>query len=145
MTTTQRSTQEERKATRTAGQLVSEARAGVESLGVEDFAREARREDIVVVDLREPDERVTTGTIAGAVAIPRGMLEFRADPTSSYHDRRLGPDGRVLLHCASGGRSALAARTLAEMGYTDVAHLEGGMDAWVEAGEPVVNRATSPY
>lgn len=145
MATTQLDHQGECRTPRTASQLVSEARADVEALSVEDFAQQARRDDVVVVDLREPDERATTGTIAGAIAIPRGMLEFRADPTSSYHDHRLEPGRRVLLHCASGGRSALAARTLADIGYTDVAHLDGGMQAWVEAGEPVVNQAPSPY
>lgn len=145
MATTQLAHGGERRAPRTASQLVSEARVEVEGLRVEDFAREARRDDVVVVDLREPDERVLTGSIAGAISIPRGMLEFRADPTSPYHDHRLEPDRRVLLHCASGGRSALAARTLAEIGYTDVAHLDGGMQAWVAAGEPVVNQVPSPY
>lgn len=144
MPTTRLGAEGKGKTARTASQLVSEANAGVESLGVEDFAREARRDDVVIVDVREPDERVTTGTIAGAIAIPRGMLEFRADPTSSYHDHRLEPGRRVLLHCASGGRSALAARTLADMGYTDVAHLAGGMQAWVEAGQPVAHQAASP-
>lgn len=129
----------------TAQQLVAAARRDVESLAVGDFAREVERGDAVVVDLREHDERVASGTIRGAVAIPRGMLEFRADPTSPYHDDRLAPDRRVLLHCASGGRSALAARSLAELGYTDVAHLDGGMNAWLEAGQPVINEFRAPY
>jgi rhodanese-related sulfurtransferase len=73
------------------------------------------------------------------------MLESRADPSSPYHDDRLDPDKRVLLHCASGGRSALAAATLAELGYGDVAHLEGGMTAWIQAGRPVANRVEPPY
>jgi rhodanese-related sulfurtransferase len=65
------------------------------------------------------------------------MLEFRADPTSSYHEAALDPGKRVILHCASGGRSALAARTLRELGYGDVAHLDGGITAWAEEGMPV--------
>jgi len=64
------------------------------------------------------------------------MLEFRADPTSPYHNAALDPEKRIVLYCASGGRSALAAQTLSEMGYTDVAHLEGGFKTWKEQGLP---------
>ena len=69
--------------------------------------------------------------------MPRGMLEFRADPSSPAHLPDMRPERRVILHCASGGRSALAAATLAAMGYRDVAHLDGGLTAWREAGLPV--------
>ncbi len=127
----------------TAAQLVADAKATIENLDVEAFAREARA-GCLVIDLREAEERAS-GTIPGAVHVPRGMLEFRADPTSSYHDERLDPDERVLLHCASGGRSALAARTLLDLGYRDVAHLDGGMNAWREAGQPVANDVPAPY
>jgi rhodanese-related sulfurtransferase len=65
------------------------------------------------------------------------MLEFYADPTSAYHREQLSPEKRVILHCAAGGRSALAVRTLQEMGYTNVAHLEGGFSAWKQAGQPI--------
>ena len=65
------------------------------------------------------------------------MLEFYADPSSKYHKPELAPQRRVILHCASGGRSALAADTLQQMGYTNVAHLEGGFQAWKEGGHPV--------
>ena len=64
------------------------------------------------------------------------MLEFWADPTTPYHRQEFDPNKRVILHCASGGRSALAAATLQEMGYTDVAHVDGGITAWKEAGLP---------
>jgi rhodanese-related sulfurtransferase len=64
------------------------------------------------------------------------MLEFRADPTGPYHTPALSPDKRVILHCASGGRSALAAKALKEMGYGNVAHLEGGFIAWKDQGLP---------
>ena len=64
------------------------------------------------------------------------MFEFRADPTSSYHQAPLDPSRRVVLHCAAGGRSALAAATLQDMGYGNVAHLEGGFTAWKDAGRP---------
>jgi rhodanese-related sulfurtransferase len=69
-----------------------------------------------------------------AIHAPRGMLEFYADPTSAYHMPEFDPDKRVILHCASGGRSALAAVALRELGYARVAHLAPGLKGWVEAG-----------
>jgi rhodanese-related sulfurtransferase len=65
------------------------------------------------------------------------MIEFWADPTSAYHRPEFDPNRRVILHCTSGGRSALAADTLQQMGYSNVAHLDGGFNAWKEAGQPV--------
>jgi len=64
------------------------------------------------------------------------MLEFVADPDTPYHNPEFRPDRRVILHCASGGRSALSAKTLREMGFDKVAHLDGGYNAWSEAGLP---------
>ena len=128
----------------TAAELVASARARVQNLDPAQFAERATSPDAVIVDLREADERVQ-GTIPGAIHVPRGMLEFLADPTSPYHDRRLAPGRSVLLHCASGGRSALAAETLRDLGYTDVAHLDGGIAAWCEAGQPLVNVHQPPY
>lgn len=91
----------------------------------------------VLIDLRESEERKRDGTIPGAFHAPRGMLEFYADPTSPYHRDEFIPEQRVILHCASGGRSALAADTLQQMGYWDVAHLDGGFKAWKEHGQPI--------
>jgi rhodanese-related sulfurtransferase len=65
------------------------------------------------------------------------MLEFYADPALPYHKSEFDPERRIILHCASGGRSALAAVTLNQMGYPDVAHLDGGFNAWKEAGQAV--------
>jgi rhodanese-related sulfurtransferase len=128
----------------TSAELVASARGRVEELDPQDFAAEAARPDTVVVDVREADERLD-GTITGAVHIPRGMLEFRADPASPYRDERLHPSRRIILHCAGGGRSALAADALRSLGYGDVAHLAGGMAAWRDAGLPVANEVLSPY
>lgn len=89
------------------------------------------------MDLRDAAEISESGRILGAVHIPRGMLEFRADTSSPYHDDSLDPAQRVSLHCASGGRSALGAVTLQDMGYTNVAHLDGGFKGWAEQGQPV--------
>ena len=93
--------------------------------------------DVLLVDVREPGERADHGVIAEAVHIPRGMLEFCADPASPAHHPELRPDRRVILHCASGGRSALATVVLKEMGYGDVAHLDGGLNAWRDARLPI--------
>ena len=121
---------------KTAAELVAEAKGRVENLSVEQVAAEIASGDSLVIDVREPEELASSGKIPGSVHIPRGMLEFRADPSSAYHQEPLEPSRRLILHCASGGRSALAAATLQEMGYTSVAHLEGGFTAWKEAGQP---------
>jgi rhodanese-related sulfurtransferase len=122
---------------RTAADLVSEAKQRIENLTVEQVAQELAGGDAVLVDLHESEEIAQHGRIPGAVHLPRGMLEFYADPASSYHRDELAPDRRVILHCAAGGRSALAARTLQDMGYSNVAHLDGGITAWKQAGRPV--------
>ncbi len=116
--------------------LVNEAKQNVENLTPEQVAAEVENADAVLVDLREPQERATTGVIPGATSAPRGMLEFYADPSLPYHKAEFERDRRIILHCASGGRSALAAKTLQDMGYTNVAHLDGGINAWQESGRP---------
>ena len=128
---------------KTAAELVAEAKGRIENLTVDQAAGELDREEALLVDLREPGERAQHGAIPGAVHAPRGMLEFYADPTSSYHRAELEPDRRVILHCASGGRSALAADTLQQMGYTNVAHLDGGFNAWKGANQPVEEVSSS--
>ena len=122
---------------KTAAELVAEAKQRVENLTVEQVAGELERGDVLLVDLREPNEREQSGVIPGAVSAPRGMLEFWADPSSAYHRPEFDPNRRVVLHCGSGARSALAADTLQQMGYTNVAHLDGGFNAWKAAGRPV--------
>ena len=92
---------------------------------------------MLLVDLREIQERVDLGTIPGALHAPRGMLEFWADPKSPYYRDWFRESRRTVLFCAAGGRSALAARTLEEMGFRNVAHLEAGFDGWRDAGEEV--------
>jgi rhodanese-related sulfurtransferase len=122
---------------KTAAELVSEAKQRVENLTVDQAADEIEQGDALLVDLREPAERVEQGAIPGAVHAPRGMLEFWADPASAYHRAEFDPNRRVILHCASGGRSALAADTLQQMGYANVAHMDGGFNAWKAANRPV--------
>jgi rhodanese-related sulfurtransferase len=129
--------QEETTMATTVSNMVSEAKQRVENLTVDQVSQELERGEALVVDLREPEERTQQGVIPGAVFAPRGMLEFWADPTSSYHRAEFDPNRRIILHCASGGRSALAADMLRELGYTNVAHLDGGLKAWKEAGHAV--------
>jgi rhodanese-related sulfurtransferase len=122
---------------KTAADLVAEAKQRIENLTVDQTAEEVEQGDALLVDLREPSEREEQGAIPGAVHAPRGMLEFWADPTSSYHRAEFDPNRRIILHCAGGGRSALAADTLQQMGYANVAHLDGGFNAWKAADRPV--------
>jgi rhodanese-related sulfurtransferase len=128
---------------KTAADLVAEAKQRVQNLTVEQTAEEFERGDALFVDLREPSEREEHGAIPGAVHAPRGMLEFWADPTSSYHRAEFDPNRRIILHCAGGGRSALAADTLQHMGYANVAHLDGGFNAWKAAEQPVEDVQTT--
>ncbi|MCU1502710.1 MAG: sulfurtransferase [Ilumatobacteraceae bacterium] len=116
----------------TVAELVARARQTIDNLAPADFAARIGP-DALLVDIREPDE-VATGAIPGAIAVPRGMIEFRADPGSPYHLAEFDPARPVLVYCASGGRSALAGAALRQLGYTDVAHLDGGVTAWRSSG-----------
>ncbi len=92
--------------------------------------------DVLVVDVRDPAEVEKSGKIAGAVNVPRGMLEFRADPESPYHDKNFDKGKTVIVYCASGGRSALSGKTLRELGYATVYNL-GAFKDWAELGGAV--------
>ena len=85
--------------------------------------------DALLLDVRDPAEVAASGKLAGAVNVPRGMLEFRADPETPYHLPEFRKDRPVVLYCASGGRSALAGRTLQAMGYAEVLNLGAFKDA----------------
>jgi rhodanese-related sulfurtransferase len=117
--------------------MIGEAKQRVENLTVDQVAAEMNGGEAVLIDVREQIERDHEGAIPGAVHAPRGMLEFFADPTSPYHRPEFDPSRRVILHCAAGGRSAMGADVLQQMGYTNVAHLDGGFNAWKAAGQPV--------
>ena len=90
----------------------------------------------LVVDVRDAPELEKSGKVAGAVHVSRGMLEFRADPDSPYHDKSFSRDKNVILYCASGGRSALAAKVLKDMGYEHVYNV-GAFKDWAESGGAV--------
>ena len=116
-------------------QLIGEALAEVDSISVDEALELVDGGDAVFVDVRERAEH-DAGAIAGAAAAPRGFLEFIADPTSPMHNAALSSGKRLVIYCASGGRSALAAKTLQDMGYSEVANLTGGFQAWTEACGP---------
>lgn len=117
--------------------LVEEAKRSVENLSVAEVKAALADPQALLVDIRELQERVDLGTIPGAKHAPRGMLEFWADPHSPYHRDYFQPHRRTVLFCAGGARSALAAKALGELGFTNVAHLEPGFKGWQEAGEAV--------
>jgi rhodanese-related sulfurtransferase len=117
-------------------EMVAAAKAGIENLRPAEVAEELAWGDAVAVDIREPSE-TADGIIPGAVLAPRGMLEFHADPQTPYHLREFDRGRRVILYCAAGSRSALGVCALRELGYRDVAHLEGGFNAWQEEGRPI--------
>lgn len=103
-------------------------------------AEEAQKkvaEGALLLDIRDAPEINKMGRAEGSHHIPRGMLEFRADPASPYADPVMDPDRPVILHCASGGRAALAGKLLLEMGYKEVWNL-GGFKDWKDGGGAVV-------
>jgi len=123
-------------ARKTAAQLVAEAKGQIENLDNDALAAEIEA-GALIVDIREPAEREQTGAIAGAVHVPRGLLEFVADPEYPLHREEFELDRRIVLHCATGGRSALATVALKNLGFTNVAHHEPGFNGWAADGRPV--------
>jgi rhodanese-related sulfurtransferase len=126
---------------KSAKDLVAEASRDIETLSGEEAARLVGNPDVVFVDVREGEELQKTGTVRGAVHVPRGFLEFQADPTSPTHKPELGSGKRLVLYCGSGSRSALAGKTLKDMGITNVAHVAGGFGALQQAGAPSESRS----
>jgi rhodanese-related sulfurtransferase len=116
--------------------LVDAAEAEVTTLTVEE-AMEAQSTGALFVDLRDIREVKREGRIPDSYHAPRGMLEFWVDPESQYHHEALSSADRLVLYCNLGWRSALAAKTLQDMGLTNVAHLGGGMVEWRASGGPV--------
>ena len=100
-------------------------------------AKQLMEEGALLLDIRDAPELERTGRAAGSHHIPRGMLEFRADPETPYHDPEMQKDRVIVLHCASGGRAALAGKLLKEMGYAEVYNL-GGLNDWRQGGGDVI-------
>ncbi|MFZ5676680.1 MAG: rhodanese-like domain-containing protein [Pseudomonadota bacterium] len=109
-------------------QLLGAANEAVPKISA-DEARKLMAKDALVVDVRDGTEVAKTGKLKGAVHVSRGMIEFRADADTPYHDPQFRKDRPVILYCASGGRSALAGKVLKDMGYTNVHNLGGFKDA----------------
>jgi rhodanese-related sulfurtransferase len=106
--------------------MLAEANGVIETISVADAIQIHGEPGYCFVDIREGAER-ETGTISGSVHVPCGFLEFQADPESPMHSPAFSSGDRLALFCASGGRSALATKTLVDMGFTDVYHVAGGM------------------
>lgn len=117
--------------------LLEEANAVVETVPADRAQRLHGDPGVVFVDLRDPREIQREGRIPGSFSCPRGMLEFWIDPDSPYAKPVFAEDKRFLFYCASGWRSALAAKTAQEMGLEKVAHVGGGFTAWRNGGGAV--------
>jgi rhodanese-related sulfurtransferase len=117
-------------------EMLAAANAAVPRIGRDEAAALMQGGDVLVVDVRDAPELQAGGKVKGAKHVSRGMLEFRADPESPYHDPAFTRDRTVLLYCASGGRSALAGKALLDLGYKDVRNL-GAFKDWTENGGAV--------
>ena len=117
--------------------LLAEAEREIETLSVDEVKALAGRDDVVLVDLRDPRELDREGRMPGAFHCPRGMLEFWIDPESPYARPVFQEDKRFVFFCAGGWRSALAAKTAKDMGLKPVAHMAGGFGEWKKQGGAV--------
>ena len=114
----------------TVSAMLAEARATVTDVTPEELADlQVAEPDLVLLDVREPEEHAA-GHLPGSVLIPRGKLEFLADPVSGYADPRMHPDRPVAVYCQKGPRAVLAAATLQRLGYRRVVNIAGGFEAW---------------
>jgi rhodanese-related sulfurtransferase len=116
-----------------AKDYLSEANAAVPRISAEDGVAIHQKGTAIFIDVRDSAAVAETGTIAGALRIPRGFIEFAADDTTDYHNPALKKDSEILLVCAAGGQAALAGKTLTEMGYENVTNV-GGISNWIAAG-----------
>ena len=123
--------------TRGIKSLLEEANREIETMSVADVKAAVERGDAVLVDIRDPRELEREGRIPGSFFCPRGMLEFWIDPESPYAKPIFQENKKFIFHCASGWRSALAAKSAQDMGLKPVAHLGGGYKAWRDAGEAI--------
>ncbi|WEX76278.1 rhodanese-like domain-containing protein [Sinorhizobium numidicum] len=117
-------------------ELMAAANAAVPKITPAEARKMAAQQNALIVDVRDTTELQATGKISGALHVPRGMLEFRADSETPYHDKSFAKDRPIILYCASGGRSALSGKTLKDLGYEKVYNL-GAFKDWTEAGGEV--------
>src|SRR5690242_18156931 len=120
---------------KTSKDLLAEANATVPKLSPAEAAARIGQGDVLVLDIRDSAELQASGKLAGSLHVPRGSLEFKADPENAMYDPAFQKDRPILIHCAAGGRAALAGKTLQDMGYTNVLNI-GGFKDLVEAGVP---------
>ena len=120
--------------TKSSKDIVKEALASVPAISAEEAMNLVTSPDHVFVDLRDGTEQTNTGMISGAVASSRGMMEFHIDPVSPAHKPEFNQDKTYVFYCASGGRSALAAQMVMDMGLSPVVNIAGGVGAWKKAG-----------
>ena len=116
--------------------MLGKANAEIDTVSAEKAREYVGDENILFVDVRETQEVDSSGGLPGSVHVPRGLLEFIADPESPMHKSELSSGRQLVLYCASGGRSALAAKTLQDMGLSNICHIAGGFTAWVDIGGP---------
>jgi rhodanese-related sulfurtransferase len=116
--------------------MLDEAKRAIEEIEPEDAVKLAGRDDVVLVDIRDPRELERDGKVPGAFHCTRGMLEFWIDPDSPYYKPLFGEDKKFVFFCAGGLRSALAAKTAQDMGLKPVAHILKGFKGWKDAGGP---------
>ena len=122
--------------TKNSQQLVDEAMAQVKTYSASEVRARMHDGKTQIVDIRDIRE-LTAGTVTGSLHAPRGMLEFWVDPASKYHKAIWADESKeFILFCGLGWRSALTAKTLQDMGMTNVAHIDGGYDAWLATGGP---------
>jgi rhodanese-related sulfurtransferase len=113
-------------------ELVAEANKVITTFSIDETRALQDTGDGVILDIRDVRELWREGTVPGALHMPRGMLEFWADPESPYHKDVFVSGKKLILFCASAWRSALATKALQDMGVPNVAHMEGGFFAWKE-------------
>ena len=115
---------------KTAQTLVSEAMQEIKTISIDDAYKLSEENNCNLVDIRDKVELDKTGTLENSINIPRGLLEFQLDPNSAlFQNGIIDPNKETVLFCAAGGRSALATKTLKEMGYKKVCHIQGGFSA----------------
>lgn len=121
---------------KTANHYLEEANAVVPKITAEEGIARHASGKATFIDVRDGTEIASSGTIAGALRIPRGMMEFRADDNHALFDPALSKDAEIVLICGAGGQAALAGKTLKDMGYTNISNV-GGFSGWKDAGGPV--------
>ncbi len=120
---------------KSAQNYLDEANASVPKMSVEDGIAKHKAGEALFIDVRDSADIDKTGTIEGALRVPRGFIEFAADDASQYHKKELKKDAEIILVCGAGGQAALTGKTLKEMGFQNVSNV-GGFPAWKAADGP---------